>query len=155
MGKYELALVDVDRVLKSYCKNHEALGQKAETLYDLGRYEMALVFFHRANKIKPESAKYQNGIEKSQDAINCEYKIGIRLTYADLVALDRPDLFKKSRKAHAKALNSPYFNGDRELLTRITKTETKSAVASKLAALSVQRMAERGLTYLKRREINL
>ena len=72
-----------------------------------------------------------------------------------LVALDRPDLFKQAKKAHSAALNSPYFNGDRELLQRISKTETKSAVASRIAALSVQRMAERGLKYLKRREINL
>ena len=73
MGYYEKALVDVDRVLKTNHRNHEAHGQKAETLYDLGRYEMALVFFHRANKLKPESSRYTNGISKSQDAINCKF----------------------------------------------------------------------------------
>ena len=72
LGYYEKALVDVDRVLKTNHRNHEAHGQKAETLYDLGRYEMALVFFHRANKLKPESSRYTNGISKSQDAINCK-----------------------------------------------------------------------------------
>ena len=57
-------------MIKLNVKNPDALFQKAEALYDLGRYEMALVFFHRATKVRPDNAQYLNGVEKSQDAIN-------------------------------------------------------------------------------------
>ena len=34
---------------------------------------MALVFYHRASKIRPDNAHYLNGVEKSQDAINGKF----------------------------------------------------------------------------------
>ena len=59
------------------------------------------------------------------------------------------------KRKNSNALRSSYFKGDKLLLDRITRTESKSAVASQKAAFAVQRLAERGLKYLKRREINL
>ena len=71
LGDFTLALADVEKVLKGDKKNHEALFQKAETLYDSGRYELALVFYHRCLRLKPAvgSDKLITGIHKSQDAI--------------------------------------------------------------------------------------
>ena len=70
-----------------------------------------------------------------------------------LVILATNDLTVKRRKS--SALRSPYFKNDKLLLDRINRTEAESTVASKKAVFAVQRLAERGLKYLKRREINL
>ena len=45
------ALLDAETVLKKDKKCQEALYQKAETLYQLGRYEHALVYYHRGHKV--------------------------------------------------------------------------------------------------------
>ena len=68
LGQLEYALRDAEKVLKKDKKCQEAVYQKAETLYQLGRYEHALVFYHRGHKLRPES-RFKIGIHKSQDAI--------------------------------------------------------------------------------------
>ena len=52
LGDLERALSDAETVLKKDKKCQEALYQKAETLYQLGRYEHALVYYHRGHKVK-------------------------------------------------------------------------------------------------------
>ena len=47
----------------------QALLLKAEALYRLGRFEMALVFFHRGRQVKPEMNEFQIGIHKAEEAI--------------------------------------------------------------------------------------
>merc|ERR1711937_792507 len=54
LGDLERALSDAETVLKKDKKCQEALYQKAETLYQLGRYEHALVYYHRGHKLRPE-----------------------------------------------------------------------------------------------------
>ncbi|NXU50045.1 TTC25 protein, partial [Turnix velox] len=50
----------------------QGLYQKAETLYSMGDFEFALVFYHRGYKLRPELHKFWVGIEKCQEAIvNC------------------------------------------------------------------------------------
>ena len=51
LGDLERALLDAETVLKKDRKCQEALYQKAETLYQLGRYEHALVYYHRGHKV--------------------------------------------------------------------------------------------------------
>jgi len=51
LGELERALLDAETVLKKDKKCQEALYQKAETLYQLGRYEHALVYYHRGHKV--------------------------------------------------------------------------------------------------------
>lgn len=51
LGDLEHGLRDAETVLKKDKKCQEALYQKAETLYQLGRYEHALVYYHRGHKV--------------------------------------------------------------------------------------------------------
>ncbi len=44
--------------------------QKAEALYQKGDFEMALVFYHRGNKLRPELQEFRLGIQKAQEAID-------------------------------------------------------------------------------------
>ena len=60
----------------------QALYQKAESLYQLGRYEHALVFYHRGHRLRPELDQFRIGINKSQDAI-----LGLGLKYSVMVSL--------------------------------------------------------------------
>ena len=48
----------------------QALHQKAETLYIKGNFELALVYFHRGQKLKPDSEIFRLGIQKAQEAID-------------------------------------------------------------------------------------
>ncbi|XP_037349645.1 outer dynein arm-docking complex subunit 4 isoform X2 [Talpa occidentalis] len=43
--------------------------QKAETLYTMGDFEFALVFYHRGYKLRPDR-EFKVGIQKAQEAIN-------------------------------------------------------------------------------------
>jgi len=70
LGNTEASLEDANKALKidpTYCK---AIYQKAETLYMMSNFEMALVFFHRGNQLRPELPEFSLGIHKAQEAIN-------------------------------------------------------------------------------------
>jgi tetratricopeptide (TPR) repeat protein len=70
LGNTESSLEDANKALKidpTYCK---AIYQKAETLYMMSDFEMALVFFHRGNQSRPELPEFSLGIHKAQEAIN-------------------------------------------------------------------------------------
>jgi len=70
LGNTEASLEDANKALKidpTYCK---AIYQKAETLYMMSDFEMALVFFHRGNQLRPELPEFSLGIHKAQEAIN-------------------------------------------------------------------------------------
>ncbi|NXI48187.1 TTC25 protein, partial [Galbula dea] len=72
LGDTANALKDAEASLendKTFCKG---LYQKAETLYTMGDFEFALVFYHRGHRLRPDLEKFALGIEKSQEAIiNC------------------------------------------------------------------------------------
>ncbi|XP_073182142.1 outer dynein arm-docking complex subunit 4 isoform X2 [Lepidochelys kempii] len=46
------------------------LYQKAETLYTMGDFEFALVYYHRGHKLRPELQEFRLGIQKAQEAID-------------------------------------------------------------------------------------
>ena len=48
----------------------QALYQKAELHYQQREYEMALVFFSKGSKQRPDMKALQEGLERTQDAIN-------------------------------------------------------------------------------------
>lgn len=48
----------------------QALYQKAELHYQQREYEMALVFFSKGSKQRPDMKAFQEGLERTQDAIN-------------------------------------------------------------------------------------
>lgn len=52
--------------------NNQGLYQKAEALYAMGEFELALVFYHRGKKLRGDVKEFQLGINKAQEAIdNC------------------------------------------------------------------------------------
>lgn len=53
-----------------FCFHWQGLFQKAEALYQMGDFEMALVFYHRGNKLRPELQEFRLGIQKAQEAID-------------------------------------------------------------------------------------
>ncbi|XP_032135548.1 tetratricopeptide repeat protein 25 [Sapajus apella] len=69
MGDLERSLKDAEASLQSdptFCKG---ILQKAETLYTMGDFEFALVFYHRGYKLRPDR-EFKVGIQKAQEAIN-------------------------------------------------------------------------------------
>ncbi|NXX95673.1 TTC25 protein, partial [Centropus bengalensis] len=72
IGDTENSLKDAEATLKddkTFCKG---LYQKAETLFIMGDFEFALVFYHRGHSLRPDLPDFRLGIEKSQEAIiNC------------------------------------------------------------------------------------
>ncbi|KAI6072488.1 Tetratricopeptide repeat protein 25 [Aix galericulata] len=76
------------------------LYQKAETLYTMGDFEFALVFYHRGYRLRPELQKFRQGIQKSQEAIvNC---IG---SPSSVKLENKGDLCFISRQAESKKAN--------------------------------------------------
>ncbi|XP_040473058.1 outer dynein arm-docking complex subunit 4 isoform X2 [Falco naumanni] len=72
LGDTENALKDAEASLQNDKTFSKGLYQKAETLYTMGDFEFALVFYHRGYRLRPELQKFRLGIEKSQEAIvNC------------------------------------------------------------------------------------
>ncbi|XP_036694296.1 tetratricopeptide repeat protein 25 isoform X2 [Balaenoptera musculus] len=69
MGELEKSLADAEASLQgdpTFCKG---ILQKAETLYTMGDFEFALVFYHRGYKLRPDR-EFKVGIQKAQEAIN-------------------------------------------------------------------------------------
>lgn len=69
MGDLEKSLEDAEASLQNdptFCKG---ILQKAETLYTMGDFEFALVFYHRGYKLRPDR-EFKVGIQKAQEAIN-------------------------------------------------------------------------------------
>ncbi|KAG8512904.1 Tetratricopeptide repeat protein 25 [Galemys pyrenaicus] len=69
MGELENSLKDAEASLQgdpTFCKG---ILQKAETLYTMGDFEFALVFYHRGYKLRPDR-EFKVGIQKAQEAIN-------------------------------------------------------------------------------------
>ena len=56
----------------------QGVYQKAQALYYQGDFELALVFYHRGHKLRPELQEFRLGIQKAQEAIDnsvgCKYR---------------------------------------------------------------------------------
>nr|BAD38896.2 outer arm dynein binding protein [Heliocidaris crassispina] len=70
LGDSKQALKDAEASLSDDEKYIKGLFQKAEALYQMGDFEMALVFYHRGNKLRPELQEFRLGIQKAQEAID-------------------------------------------------------------------------------------
>ncbi|XP_074417633.1 outer dynein arm-docking complex subunit 4 [Larus michahellis] len=100
LGDTENSLKDAEASLQSDKTFSKGLYQKAETLYTMGDFEFALVFYHRGNRLRPELQKFRLGIEKSQEAIiNC---IG---SPSSVKLESKEDLCFISRQAEVKKAN--------------------------------------------------
>ncbi|NXJ85358.1 TTC25 protein, partial [Trogon melanurus] len=69
LGDLDNALKDAEASLENDKTFAKGLYQKAETLYTMGDFEFALVFYHRGNRVRPDQQKFRLGIQKSEEAI--------------------------------------------------------------------------------------
>jgi len=70
LGDTDNALQDAETSLAEDNTFHKGLYQKAEALYCKGEFELALVFYHRGHKLRPELQEFRLGIQKAQEAID-------------------------------------------------------------------------------------
>ncbi|KAJ3412321.1 Tetratricopeptide repeat protein 25 [Chytridiales sp. JEL 0842] len=70
LGDSQAALEDANMALKEDKDFFKGVFQKAEALYAKGDFEMALVFYHRGNKLRPELDEFRLGIQKAREAID-------------------------------------------------------------------------------------
>lgn len=70
LGDARSALADADTSLKEDSDFFKGKFQKAEALYAMGDFEMALVYYHRGNKLRPELDEFRLGIQKAREAID-------------------------------------------------------------------------------------
>ncbi|XP_043227523.1 uncharacterized protein LOC122384301 [Amphibalanus amphitrite] len=76
LGNNEAALKDAELILRQNPRCARALSQKAEALYALGEFEMALVYFSRGLRLRPDMAVFPLGVDTATEAI--ENAIGER-----------------------------------------------------------------------------
>lgn len=72
LGNLEKAIEDAELILNlsnEDLQKARAIYLKAESLFQLGNFEMSLVFFYRGKKIRPELEQFRLGIQKSISAI--------------------------------------------------------------------------------------
>ncbi|KAJ3371213.1 Tetratricopeptide repeat protein 25 [Kappamyces sp. JEL0680] len=70
IGSPQSALRDANAALKDDAAYYKGIYLKAEALYAEGDFELALLYFHRGNKLRPELYEFRVGILKSREAIN-------------------------------------------------------------------------------------
>ncbi|KAI8905150.1 hypothetical protein EDD86DRAFT_212326 [Gorgonomyces haynaldii] len=70
IGNPQQALKDANECLKDKPDFFKGIYLKAEALYAQGDFEMALLFYHRGNRLRPELAEFRIGIQKSREAID-------------------------------------------------------------------------------------
>ncbi|ORZ33660.1 hypothetical protein BCR44DRAFT_130776 [Catenaria anguillulae PL171] len=70
LGDADMALQDAETALKEDAEFFKGMYQKAEALYAKGDFEMALVYYHRGNKLRPELDEFRLGIQKAREAID-------------------------------------------------------------------------------------
>ncbi|KAI8803697.1 hypothetical protein BJ742DRAFT_682853 [Cladochytrium replicatum] len=68
-GSPSLALMDADASLAEDKDFFKGIYQKADALYAQGDFELALMFYHRGNRQRPELDEFRIGIQKSREAI--------------------------------------------------------------------------------------
>ncbi|XP_035889793.1 tetratricopeptide repeat protein 25 isoform X2 [Phyllostomus discolor] len=104
MGELEKSLKDAESSLQgdpTFCKG---ILQKAETLYTMGDFEFALVFYHRGYKLWPDR-EFKVGIQKAQEAIN--NSVG---SPSSIKLENKGDLSFLSKQAESmKALQKPHL----------------------------------------------
>ncbi|NXG19883.1 TTC25 protein, partial [Grallaria varia] len=105
LGDTENSLKDAEASLQKDKTFSEGLYQKAETLYTMGDFEFALVFYHRGRRLRPDQHKFQLGINKAEEAIiNC---IG---NPASVKLENKEELGFVSRQAESRKTNQKLHN---------------------------------------------
>nr|XP_030112112.3 outer dynein arm-docking complex subunit 4 isoform X1 [Taeniopygia guttata] len=116
LGDTENSLKDAEASLQIDNTFSEGLYQKAETLYTMGDFEFALVFYHRGRRLRPDLHKFQLGIHKAEEAIiNC---IGnpssVKLEGKEELCFVSRQAELESKKANQKQQNKPKDQKDQK-----------------------------------------
>ncbi|XP_053821468.1 outer dynein arm-docking complex subunit 4 [Vidua chalybeata] len=116
LGDTENSLKDAEASLQIDNAFSEGLYQKAETLYTMGDFEFALVFYHRGRRLRPDLHKFQLGINKAEEAIiNC---IGnpssVKLESKEELCFVSRQAELQSKKANQKQQNKPKDQKDQK-----------------------------------------
>ncbi|XP_038635419.1 tetratricopeptide repeat protein 25 isoform X4 [Scyliorhinus canicula] len=70
IGNTTLALKDAEASQLGNKEFYKGLYRKAETLYAKGEFELALMFYHRGHKLRPDDHNFRLGIQKAREAID-------------------------------------------------------------------------------------
>uniref|UniRef100_T1IIA1 Outer dynein arm-docking complex subunit 4 n=1 Tax=Strigamia maritima TaxID=126957 RepID=T1IIA1_STRMM len=69
LGQNEKALDDIETALAIQDQDTELLYMKAQTLYMMGNFEFAAVYFQRGMQLRPQLKKFAAGLQKAQYSI--------------------------------------------------------------------------------------
>ncbi|KAL3836009.1 hypothetical protein ACJMK2_021464 [Sinanodonta woodiana] len=170
LGDMESALQDAEASLVEDKTFHKGIYQKAQALYYMGDFEMALVNYHRGQKLRPELPEFRLGIQKAQEAI--DNSVGspdkVKLTTEGDLSFFRTQDEKKMRKktqgkGHAQAVLSSKkgsgqssgsektvkhllgeLYGDRQYLEKLLKETNSNTEMDK----SISSLVNEGLNFL-------
>jgi tetratricopeptide (TPR) repeat protein len=70
LGQPELGIVDVDRILARDRDSYKAIFLKGESLFSAGKFEFALIQYHRGHKLRGDLDDFRLGIQKCHEAID-------------------------------------------------------------------------------------
>ncbi|XP_055881298.1 outer dynein arm-docking complex subunit 4-like isoform X2 [Biomphalaria glabrata] len=172
LGDTAKALQDAEASLLEDKNYHRGMFQKAEALYNAGDFEMALVYYHRGNRLRPELLEFRLGIQKAREAIiNC---VGtpdrVKLnTTGDLSFFNAQDEKKKRKVFGSACVKRPQqvvrrkkekpnnemtikqmlgdLYGDRQYLEKLLKETDNTSLTGK----HINRLVQDGLHYLDTR----
>ncbi|NXQ41623.1 TTC25 protein, partial [Catharus fuscescens] len=172
LGDTENSLKDAEASLQVDETFYEGLYQKAETLYTMGDFEFALVFYHRGRRLRPDLHKFQLGINKAEEAIvNCignpsslKLESKEELCFVSRQAeskkdnqkqqnkakdqKDKKQMKKKSPKTEQQLLGELY--ADKTFLEKLLKDEDLMQSSTR-QGIKVKDLVLDGISYLNRR----
>jgi tetratricopeptide (TPR) repeat protein len=138
------ALDDADSCIRDDKTFHRGLLLKAEALYLMGEFEHALMFYHRGQKLRPETEDFRLGIQKCQEAI--DNSVG----GPEVIQLDVESRKKSASKQRAtkKATRSNLgeMYDDRKFLEKLAKDS--ALMKDHSGKNSVGELINQGIRYL-------
>ncbi|KAJ1341819.1 hypothetical protein BSLG_003592 [Batrachochytrium salamandrivorans] len=69
-GAFQESLDVYTRALAIHPTDKHCLYQKAEALYAQSDFELALMYYHRGHRLRPELNEFRTGIQKAREAID-------------------------------------------------------------------------------------
>lgn len=80
LGRIDESLIDIDKALSYDKLDTKSILLKAEALYSRGEFEWALMYYHQGKRLRRSVQDFQNGIDKSKEAIQSSLSYGNRVS---------------------------------------------------------------------------
>jgi len=138
------ALDDADSCIKDDKTFHRGLLLKAEALYLMGEFEHALVFYHRGQKLRPETEDFRLGIQKCQEAIDNSVG-GPEVIQLDVESRKKSASKQRSTKKATRS-NLGEMYDDRQFLEKLAKDS--ALMKDHNGKNSVGELIKHGIRYL-------